>query len=239
MYIFFKYKLLLTFYTINYMYFNLCDIIIFEFRRKTMKKYFELIRIKHWIKNFLVFIPMITAKVINYTNVVTVILGWLSFSFISSFIYIINDIIDVFILAFGFIIRIYYGASLLDINVSEWLFLTIFNAALFLGLGKRRKELEINKESRKVLNKYTEEFLTRFEYLCLGLTLVFYSLWTINSDIPYILFSIPIIMFIFMRYCLITEKSNEGDPTTILYQDKPLMFLSFLYSVGMLILLNC
>ena len=60
-------------------------------------------------------------------------------------------IIDVVLLSSGFILRVYYGASLFDIDVSCWLFLTILNASLFLGLGKRRKELMNTKESRIVL----------------------------------------------------------------------------------------
>lgn len=279
-----------------------------------MKKYLELIRVKHWIKNFLIFIPMVTAKIVNYTNLYYLLIGWLSFSLASSFIYIINDIrdiekdkkhprkknrplpsgkikkstaiyiavimlilalllntyingnilnvslaylviylilnilysfglknvaiIDVVILAFGFVLRVYYGASLIDVKVSEWLFLTILNASLFLGLGKRRKELETSKEVRKVLDDYSKPFLIRFQYLCLGLTLVFYSLWAIEQIIPNLIYSIPLLMIIFMRYCLIIEKSDEGDPITIIYTDLPLIMLCLVYGMYMLILLK-
>lgn len=275
-----------------------------------MKKYLDLIRIKHWIKNFLIFIPMITAKMINLSNVKSIILGFLSFSFMTSFVYIINDlrdiekdklhprkknrplpsgkikksiaiiiailmiilsiiinifasnhifgfslyflisyfvinicysfglknvaILDIIILSAGFILRVYYGASLLNIEVSNWLFLTILNASLFLGFGKRKKEFKQNKESRKVLQEYSEEFLDKFQYLSLALMLVFYSLWVTNQNIKYLFLTIPLIMIIFMKYSLVIEKSNEGDPTTILYQDKILLFLCGLYGIIML-----
>ena len=279
-----------------------------------MKDYLKLIRTKHWIKNLLIFIPIICANAITYDNVIQTILGFFSFSFGASFIYIVNDIrdiekdklhpkkkdrplpsgkisktnaiilaivmlilsigvniyinknilnpsiyilltyiiinilysfglkniaiIDVILLATGFILRVYYGALILDINVSSWLFLTILNASLFMGLGKRKKELILNKDVRKVLEEYNEEFLDKFQYVTLTLTLVFYSLWTIEQKVEYLVFTIPLIIIIFMKYCLIIEKSNEGDPTTILYQDKMLLSLCAIYGITMIILLT-
>ena len=276
-----------------------------------MKKYLELIRIKHWIKNILIFIPIICSGLINYTNIINVIIGFIAFSFMCSFIYIINDIrdiekdklhprkkkrplpsgkitkttaiiiavvlvllsliiniivnkslinsslyfliaymilnigysmglkdiaiIDIAILASGFIIRVYYGASIIGVPVSDWLFLTILNASLFLGLGKRRKEIETNKNARAVLKEYNEAFLDKFQYLTLSLMIVFYSLWTLEQSIKYLFITIPLLMIIFMKYCLIIEKSDEGDPTTIIYQDKILLMLCGLYGILMLV----
>ena len=59
-----------------------------------MIKYIKLIRIKHYIKNFLIFLPLIFSRNINATNILLSILGFISFSFASSIIYIINDIRD-------------------------------------------------------------------------------------------------------------------------------------------------
>ena len=276
-------------------------------------KYLKLIRIKHWIKNILIFIPLLCSGLINYNNVIDCIIGFFAFSFASSFIHIINDIkdiekdklhptkknrplasgkvkkstaiyiaiflitlsiasnflinnsifnlslyllfayiiinilysfglkniaiIDIILLASGFILRVYYGASIINVEVSDWLFLTILSGSLFLGLGKRKKELITSEKSRKVLQEYNEAFLDKFQYVTLGLMLVFYSLWVIEQDIKYLSFTIPLIIILFMRYCLIIEKSDEGDPTTILYQDKFLMLLSLLYGISMIIFL--
>ena len=276
-------------------------------------KYLKLIRVKHWIKNLLIFIPLICSGFINIDNILNLIIGFFSFSFMSSFIYIINDIkdiekdklhprkkkrplpsgkitkkkaiiiaiilliaslsfnyiihkeilntslylllgymiinvlysmglkniaiLDIVLLASGFIIRVYYGASIINVPVSDWLFLTILNASLFLGLGKRKKELINNKDSRKVLKEYNEAFLDRFQYISLGLMLVFYSLWTIEQDIKFLSLTIPLLIIIFMKYCLIIEKSDEGDPTTILYQDKMLLFLCLIYGISMIMFL--
>ena len=274
-------------------------------------KYLKLIRIKHWIKNILIFLPIICAGMLNSDSIVKTILGFLSFSLISSFIYIINDIkdiekdknhprkknrplasgvvkkhtaiaiavvmlilslsitiiinksitdlslylllsymiiniayslglknvaiIDVVLLSSGFILRVYYGASLFDIDVSCWLFLTILNASLFLGLGKRRIELMNTKESRIVLKDYNESFLEKFQYLALTLTIVFYSLWTIEQNIKYLYFTIPLLMIIFMKYCLFIEKNDEGDPITVLFEDKILILLCIIYGLSMIL----
>lgn len=278
-----------------------------------MKKYLDLIRIKHWIKNILIFVPMICGKVLNKDNLYICILGSISFCFISSFIYIVNDIkdidkdrlhdrkkyrplasgiiskrlavvigiilmvmgiiinyivtssllnisfyllvgyliinilysyylkniviIDVFLLSLGFILRVYYGASLIDIEVSNWLFLTIMCGSLFLGLGKRKKELISNSKVRDCLSSYNEIFLDKFQYVSLTLMVVFYSLWSISHDSSYLVFTVPVIMILFMRYCLIMENKTEGDPVTILYSDKALMFLCLIYMAMMVVFL--
>ena len=60
-----------------------------------MKKYLQLIRIKHWIKNILIFIPVVCGGILTVNNFLIILLGFLVFSFASSFIYIINDIKDI------------------------------------------------------------------------------------------------------------------------------------------------
>lgn len=276
-------------------------------------KYLKLIRIKHWVKNILIFIPLICSGLINYQNTLACIGGFFAFCFASSFIYVINDIrdiekdklhptkkkrplasgkikkstaiyiavlmlilsisinilinnnvlnislyillsyiiinilysfglkniaiVDIILLASGFILRVYYGAAIINVEVSDWLFLTILSGSLFLGLGKRKKELITSEKSRKVLQEYNEAFLDKFQYITLGLMLVFYSLWVIEQDIKYLSFTIPLIIIIFMRYCLIIEKSDEGDPTTILYQDKFLLILSIIFGLSMVFFL--
>ena len=275
-----------------------------------MKKYVQLIRVKHWIKNVLIFLAMICAKEITMDNLKITLLGFLSFSFVSSFVYVINDIrdiekdkkhprkkkrplpsgkiskksaliiaiimlllgigitvitektisslslyllllyltinllysfglknkpvVDVVLLATGFVIRVYYGAVLLDIDVSNWLFLTILSASLFFGFSKRCKEYQNSKDSRAVLKKYTENYLIRFQYIFIGLTIVFYSLWAIEQVSKFVLFSIPFLVIIIMRYMLVVETSDDGDPTTILYSNIDLLILAVLYGLYMI-----
>jgi len=275
-----------------------------------MRKYLQLIRVKHWIKNFLIFIPMICGKVVNINNVYLTIMGFFVFSMGASFIYIINDlkdidkdklherkkkrplasgiikkktakiiasiilivtiginyivtkgllssasylligyiminilysyylknivIIDVLVLALGFVLRIYYGASLVNIQVSDWLFLTVLSGALFLGLGKRKKELNDNQNVRETLKNYNKDFLDKMQYVMLTLTLLFYALWAREQVNSLMIYTVILVIVIFMRYCFIIEKQEEGDPATVLYADKPLMILCLLYGIMMM-----
>ena len=60
-----------------------------------MKEYIKLIRVKHWIKNLLIFLPIFFSKNLgNQEKIISVIIGFISFSFVASSIYIINDIFD-------------------------------------------------------------------------------------------------------------------------------------------------
>lgn len=274
----------------------------------------NLIRIKHYIKNCLIFLPMVCANKIYSQNIISCILAFISFSFASSFVYVINDIkdiekdklhprkrnrplasgaikvktalfisgsmlviglvigiyldvitgnqtlallliylfinvvysfgikniavFDIMLLSICYILRIYFGAAVVDVRVSEWLFMTILTASLFLIFGKRKKELETNENVREVLREYSVDYLQHFQYLSLALTIVFYSLWTMEQNVSYTYCTIPLLIMIFMRYCLVMERRGEGDPTTILYEDKPLIVMTIGYAMCMMFLLT-
>lgn len=156
-------------------------------------------------------------------------------------------IIDVFILALCYLIRIFYGGVVTAIPISKWLYLTVFCAALFMGLGKRRNEVRTESgSSRKVNRFYNYEFLDKNLYVCLALTLVFYSLWAIqfqpNTDWglngKLLLASIPIVYMILMKYSLIIEdKSHCGDPLDVLLKDWVLIALVLVYIAVMVVCL--
>lgn len=142
-------------------------------------------------------------------------------------------IIDIFILASGFIIRMFYGSVLIKVPVSQWLLLTTLNAAVFFGIGKRKKE--INKGGvRPVLESYTENFLDKFSTISLSLTITFYSLWVMNQDNSALYISIPFIIFILMQYSLLLEKEKSGDPTTVFFKNKSLIGTSAIYVIFMI-----
>ena len=274
-----------------------------------MKDFIKLIRIKHWIKNILVFIPLISSHSLTLKNIILTTLAFFAFSFISSSIYIINDIkdkekdklhkrkknrpiasgriavskaviysvllflvsftlnmminpsilntstfilllyfiinlsyslglknvaiLDVVLLASGFILRVYYGASVINVEVSNWLFLTILNASLYIGLGKRKKEILIKENVREVLKRYNENFLNNFMNITLTLIMVFYSLWVTEQPNKFLFLSIPLLLIVFMEYSLYIEISDEGDPVTVLFNNPPLLLTSIIYALFM------
>lgn len=141
-----------------------------------------------------------------------------------------KPIIDIFILSFGFIIRVLYGGAILNIAVSNWLFLTILSGALFISIGKRRNELQKNNsQSRKVLEYYSADFLDKNLYMFLSMTLVFFSLWVLEQKINYYVWIIPIMFMICLRYSLDIENSTSyGDPVDVILSDKALISLILL-----------
>ena len=170
---------------------------------------------------------------------------WTSFGFPISYL-IMNiaysnglkniPLVDVVIIAVGFVIRLLYGGGLVNITISDSLLLTVISASMFLGFGKRRNELKKGTSTRKVLKAYSMEFLDKIMYVFIGLTLVFYSLWSINGS-AWLVYTSPLAMIIVADYCLIIESgSSDGDPAEVLKHSKSLMALLLLF---LLVLLLC
>ena len=143
-------------------------------------------------------------------------------------------IVDVSLLTTGFILRVYYGASVLAIPVSSWLFLTILSASLYMGFGKRRKEFSNSEEVRPVLKYYNKRFIENFMNITLTLVIVFYSFWTMEQNSTFLYVSIPMLIIIFMQYMLFVETGNEGDPVTVLFQHKSLFVTVSVYVLYMM-----
>lgn len=148
-------------------------------------------------------------------------------------------IIDIAILGFGFFLRVVYGSLITGIAISGWLYLTVLSMSFYLGLGKRRNEKRSSKaDTRKVLQYYNQEFLDKNMYLCLTLTIVFYSLWCVIAPIhEAALWTIPFVLLICMKYSLDVEGNSNGDPVEVLIGDKILLGLCALYMVTMLLML--
>lgn len=138
-------------------------------------------------------------------------------------------IVDVALLASGFVIRVLFGASMFAIALSPWLYLTILAGAFYMSFGKRRNEIIINgTRSRKVNERYSLQFLDKNMYVCLALTLVFYSLWATDPVRANILLyiTIPFFMVTLMTYSLKIEQDNStGDPVDVLSKSRALQLL--------------
>ena len=92
-----------------------------------------------------------------------------------------KPIIDIVILAAGFVIRIFYGGMITGVSISKWLYLVITSGSLYMGLGKRRNEMKKQTDTRDVLKYYNVDFLDKNMYVCVPLTIVFYALWTYEN----------------------------------------------------------
>ena len=178
-------------------------------------------------------------------------LGWklnLFFLYILVFYIVINIIysiwlknvvfIDIFIIAFGFVLRVLAGTLVLAVAPSPWLILCTFLLALFLGLCKRRAELITLKQDsithRQILSEYNHHnLLDQLIGMTISTTIVAYSLYTFYSPIGIkMMYTIPFVIFTIFRYLLLVyQKAEGGEPANLFFNDRILMF-SFILWVG-------
>lgn len=268
-------------------------------------QYLKLLRISHWIKNLLVFLPLFfSGKLLERKNLLKDTIAFLIFCLLSSAVYIVNDIrdvnrdrrhpekrkrpiasgavsireayilfliffmaaalliataeksraafpaiylmlnlfysmglknvpfLDVIILVSGFVIRVMYGAAVTGIEVSGWLYLTIFAISFYLSLGKRRNELEsiqdgFGLDTRKVLKYYNYRFLDKGMQMCFGLANTFYALWAMDNVNPFMLWTVPGVIIVSLRYSYdIENQESYGDPVEVILSDKVIILLT-------------
>ena len=138
-------------------------------------------------------------------------------------------ILDIAILVSGFLLRMLLGTSVTGIAISGWLYLTVTSVSFYMGLGKRRGELRtVSKSSRKVLQYYSDSFLTQNMQMCLTLTVVFYSLWSMDRG-PHLMWTVPLVLCICLRYSMTVEGNSDGDPVEVIFQDKVLLLLGAVF----------
>lgn len=145
-----------------------------------------------------------------------------------------KPIIDVVILVLGFLIRVLFGGVVIQVEISGWLYLTVISISFYLGLGKRRNELvkHNDKNTRNVLKYYNKEFLDKNMNVCLTLAICFYALWAMNYENNLMLWSVPLIMIMAMKYSYNIEVAeSEGDPVDVILKDKWLILLGILYAI--------
>lgn len=141
-------------------------------------------------------------------------------------------IVDIVILASGFLLRVFYGASIINVVVSNWLYLTILAVSFYMGLGKRRNEsLKVGGQSRSVLKYYSTSFLTSNMYMFITLAITFYSLWCIDSQIPNVIWTVPLIMILCMQYSRIIEGDSYGDPVEVILENKSMLATAVIYAI--------
>ena len=149
-------------------------------------------------------------------------------------------IIDIVILASGFVIRVFYGGLVTNIEISRWLYLVVTVGSLYMGLGKRRNELKrqgVSENTREVLKYYNVSFLDKNMYVCVALTNVFYALWTFEMPDSRMSLTIPVFIIILMCYSLDTEGDSDGDPVEVILKDKVLIGIVAAYTVCVFLML--
>ena len=150
-------------------------------------------------------------------------------------------ILDVMILAAGFVLRVLLGAFAVDVPASYWLLLCTFTVALFLGFGKRRAEL-LTLEStaanhRPVLEHYSPVFLDQMIAIVTSATLVCYILYTVDRRTAEVfhthllVLTVPFVLYGLFRYLYLLYHRQRGDsPTTTILLDPAFLLNAILWA---------
>ena len=274
-----------------------------------MKQLYYLFRVNHYIKNLLVFAPLLfTSGLSDLSKLVLSFKAFIIFSLIASMVYIINDlfdikfdkkhpqkrklkplasgkisisfayfsiailsiisifillnnknlinvfliyiimnvlysfflkfipILDIFILSFNYILRVYAGSVIIDVPLSNWMAITIFAGAIFISALKRRQEIIIHgTSSRPVLKKYSINYLNKIADYSAILSIVFYCLYVISVNEKLVI-TIPLVLFGILRYSYLSESKNFSDsPIDEIIKDKQNLILVIIWLILILL----
>src|SRR5512143_305794 len=149
-------------------------------------------------------------------------------------------IVDVLIIAAGFVLRVGAGVALIDVErFSPWLYVVMTLLALFLGFGKRRAELTLLAQGagshRKVLDGYTLPLLDQYILIVSSTTVVAYPLYTFSApNLPanhVMMLTIPFVVYTIFRYLYLIHVENAGGaPEDILLSDRPFQVAMVLWA---------
>jgi decaprenyl-phosphate phosphoribosyltransferase len=140
-------------------------------------------------------------------------------------------IIDIFIVAIGFVIRIFVGGEATDTKISMWIVMMTFLLALLIALGKRRDDvviyLETDTKVRKAIDGYNLPFINSAMMIMSAVVIVSYIMYTVSPDVVakfntgnLYLTTIFVVLGI-LRFMQITlVENNGGSPTDILLKDR-------------------
>ena len=154
-------------------------------------------------------------------------------------------ILDVLILATGFVLRVAAGVAVIHVErFSPWLYVVMTLLALYLGFGKRRAELALLSDDagahRKVLHGYTIPLLDQYIMIVSGTTIVAYSFYTVSApNVPAnhsMMLTIPFVVYAIFRYLYLVQVQHAGgEPEEILLSDRPFQVGLFLWAVVVVI----
>jgi len=169
-------------------------------------------------------------------------------------------ILDVFIIAAGFVLRVYAGSFVINVHMDVWFLLTVVSASLFLAVGKRRSEMTLltgagieAKQLRSTLVHYTPELLGAYTSMFANTTWLTYALFSflhppftaegkvlkLFSLLPrtllvdkWLMANVPVVIFGVMRYMQLIYEKNEGEsPHRVIMSDKPLLWIVGIWGV--------
>jgi 4-hydroxybenzoate polyprenyltransferase len=158
-------------------------------------------------------------------------------------------LLDVIVIAIGFVLRAGSGVAAIRGEVSPWLFICIFTICLFMGFCKRYNEVVTLGDSldasnhRPILIEYTPELLTHLITLSAGIAIISYLLYGLsNSTIErfgsnYFIYTLPIVIYAVFRFAMVSMKGTYSDPTDLILHDRPFQITSLIWFVTAVVII--
>jgi len=157
-------------------------------------------------------------------------------------------LLDVFVVALGFVFRVLGGGVVIHVEISAWLIVCTTLLALFLALTKRRHELVLlggnASEHRSILAHYSPYFLDQLIGIVTASTLMSYALYTLSEDVAVkfpgkrLELTIPFVLFGIFRYLYLVHRNQQGgSPTRLLLTDRVLLLVVLLWAASVIFII--
>lgn len=178
-------------------------------------------------------------------EILGVLIGYALLNVLYSHILKHQVVIDVMVIAIGFVLRVVAGCIAVAVVPSVWILLCTFLLALFLGFGKRRHELLLveggMRGHRQVLDSYGIKFLDQMIVVVSALTITCYIMFTVWPDTVQrhgtanLVYTVPLVLYGLFRYDFLVYRAEEGgNPTDLMLTDRPLLLTLLLWAIACL-----
>ena len=197
----------------------------------------------YFLSILLAIIALMGSYILNI-NIFYVLIIYLSINILYSAKLKYIPIIDIIIIAFGFVLRLFVGGYAINEMITNWIIALTFILSIFIALAKRREDIQLlldGKETRRNVRFYNIEILNQSLKLLSVLIILIYLLFTLSPEViikftDKIYMTIIFVIIGLYRYLYLTlVKNHSGDPTKIFLTDRILQttiiawLLSFYY----------
>jgi len=153
-------------------------------------------------------------------------------------------ILDVILIAMGFVLRALAGALAVNVPASEWLIVCVFTLCMFMGFGKRRCEIAMIGDAaeigqhRRTLLRYTPDLLNHLITVSAGIAVITFLLYTLDSGghpsvFPkhHLFYTLPLVVYGIFRFAMLTELGYYTGPTEIVLKDRAIFLTIVLWTL--------
>lgn len=192
---------------------------------------------------------VLLALVSTRVSVGLAIAGYVAVNLLYSFRLKRIVLIDLFVIAIGFILRILAGGYAIDVKVSSWLIMTTLFLSIFLGVAKRRGEFVLvsgvsDESTRKVLSDYDLSLIDQILSVSAASVIITYALYTVSERTVHafhteaLIFTTIFVTYGIFRYLYLIHRMGLGEnPTKALLTDYPMVTNAILYVISVIAIL--